>query len=189
MTTFALMWLLLLRLRDGTAGLAGVRVHAALALVVVAIQIALGGWTTSNYAALACPDFPTCQNVWWPSMDFARAFDLGQEVGPNYLGGLLHADARIAIHMAHRLGAVAVLVVVGALVWRLWARSDARTLAATLGGILIAQIALGVANVHFSLPLAVATAHNATGALLLLAVVTVNYRSRDADAARARDHD
>jgi cytochrome c oxidase assembly protein subunit 15 len=117
-------------------------------------------------------------------MDFARAFDLGQEVGPNYLGGLLHADARIAIHMAHRLGAITVLLIVGALAWRLWQHGEARRLAVAVAGILLAQLALGIANVHFSLPLAVATAHNGVGALLLLAVVTVNYRSRSASGTR-----
>lgn len=184
MTTLALLWLLVLRLRRTAAGLERLRGHAWLALAAVVMQIALGGWTTSNYAALACPDFPTCQNVWWPQMDFARAFDLGQEVGPNYLGGLLHADARIAIHMAHRLGAITVLLIVGALAWRLWQHGEARRLAVAVGGILLAQLALGIANVHFSLPLAVATAHNAGGALLLLAVVTVNYRSRSASGTR-----
>jgi cytochrome c oxidase assembly protein subunit 15 len=106
MSTLALLWLLLLRLRDGVAGDGRLRLHAALALVIVIVQIALGGWTTANYAALACPDFPTCQNAWWPGMDFGRGFDVTHPVGPNYLGGLLEGDARIAIHMAHG-GAVA----------------------------------------------------------------------------------
>jgi cytochrome c oxidase assembly protein subunit 15 len=178
MTTLALLWLLWLRLGQASARLGNLRAHAYVALAVVVLQIALGGWTTSNYAALACPDFPTCQNEWWPAMDFGRGFDLSQEVGPNYLGGLLHNDARVAIHMAHRFGAIAVFLVVGALAWRIGRAREANALAWVLGALLLAQIALGIANVELSLPLAVATAHNATGALLLLAVVTVNYRAR-----------
>jgi cytochrome c oxidase assembly protein subunit 15 len=184
MSTLALLWLLHLRLRSVPAAMARLAPHAWLALGVVVLQIALGGWTTSNYAALACPDFPTCQNSWWPRMDFGRAFNVAQEVGPNYLGGLLHADARIAIHMAHRLGAVAVLLVVGSLAWRLFAAPHTRLLGGVLGTVLLAQIGLGVANVLYSLPLGVATAHNAVGALLLLTVVTVNYRTLRPGVAR-----
>jgi cytochrome c oxidase assembly protein subunit 15 len=177
MATLALLWLLVLRLRAPPAIEVRLRAHAWLALAVVILQIALGGWTTSNYAALACPDFPTCQGVWWPDMDFARAFHVTQEVGPNYLGGLLHADARIAIHLMHRMGAIAVLLVVGSLAWRLATQASSRSLGTCLAAVLLVQLALGIANVVLSLPLAVATAHNATGALLLLVVVTVNYRA------------
>ncbi len=182
--TLSLLWLLWLRLRPALQPIAGVRNLAIAALVVVVAQIALGGWVTSNYAALACPDFPTCQNAWWPEMNVAKGFDVFQHVGPNYLGGLLDGDARIAIHMAHRLGAVAVLVIVGFLVWRL--RTTSPRLAAVLGAVLAVQLGLGVANVVFSLPLAVATAHNAGGAALLLTLVQVNYRSLR-PAQRKRD--
>jgi len=182
MSTLALLWLLLLRLRDGVESGGGFRLHAALALVVVVVQIALGGWTTANYAALACPDFPTCQNAWWPDMNFAAGFDVTHPVGPNYLGGLLEGDARIAIHMAHRLGAVAALLIVGSLVWRMLQSAGWQRLGIVVGSLLIVQLALGVANVWLSLPLAVATTHNATGALLLLGVVSVNYRSFRAEA-------
>lgn len=173
--TLSLLWLLWLRLGRSARALPGIGGLAVAGLVMVIVQIALGGWTTSNYAALACPDFPTCQGVWWPAMDAAKGFDVLQAVGPNYLGGLLDADARIAIHMAHRIGAVGVLIIVGALAFRL--RSLAPGLAAGLAGILALQLCLGIANVEFSLPLAVATAHNAVGAALLLTLVQVNYRS------------
>ncbi len=182
--TLSLLWLLWLRLRPALQPIAGVRNLAIAALVVVVAQIALGGWVTSNYAALACPDFPTCQNAWWPEMNVAKGFDVFQHVGPNYLGGLLDGDARIAIHMAHRLGAVAVLAIVGFLAWRL--RTTSPRLAAVLGAVLAVQLGLGVANVVFSLPLAVATAHNAGGAALLLTLVQVNYRSLR-PAQRKRD--
>jgi len=179
MTTLALLWLLLLRCRNASAAppTGAFHFHAALALAVVIVQIALGGWTTSNYAALACPDLPTCQGAWWPAMDFRHGFAVAQSVGPSYLGGLLEGEARIAIHMAHRIGAVFVVLVVGSLALRMLQTRAWRAHGAVLGALVLVQFALGVSNVAFSLPLAVATAHNATGALLLLASVSVNYRS------------
>ena len=171
--TLALLWLLALRLGVGPQGGAVPQLGrlATVALAVVVAQVALGGWVTSNYAALACPDFPTCHGEWVPAMDFRQGFDVAQTVGPNYLGGLLDSEARIAIQFAHRLGAVAVLAVVGLLGWRLWMAGS--PLAPWVLGLLAAQWALGILNVLLNLPLAVATAHNACGALLLLALVTV----------------
>ncbi|MFU8813745.1 MAG: COX15/CtaA family protein [Pseudomonadales bacterium] len=176
-TTLSLLWLLCLRL--------GVLSHlrapravlplAGVALVLVVVQIALGGWVASNYAALACHDFPTCHGEWWPEMNFAEGFNFAQAVGPNYLGGQLESDARIAIHFVHRLGALVVLFAVGLLVWRL--RQAGSALAMPLAAILGLQLLLGVLNIWLALPLAVATAHNAVGALLLVTVVTVNYRA------------
>jgi heme a synthase len=175
--TLSLLWLLCLRL----GVLANVRAPrpvlplAAVALAVVVVQIALGGWVSSNYAALACHDFPTCHGDWWPEMDLAQGFNLAQGVGPNYLGGQLESDARIAIHFVHRLGALAVVLVTALLAWRLHrARSP---LAGPLLAVLGVQVALGVLNVILALPLSIATAHNAVGALLLLVLVTVNYRA------------
>ena len=171
--TLALLWLLALRLGIGPngGGMAPFGRLATIALVVVVAQVALGGWVTSNYAALACPDFPTCHGEWAPAMDFRQGFDVLQTVGPNYLGGLLDSEARIAIQFAHRLGAVAVLAVAGLLGWRLWKAGS--PLAPWVLGLLAAQWTLGILNVLLNLPLAVATAHNACGALLLLALVTV----------------
>ena len=144
---------------------------ATAALAVVVLQVALGGWLTSNYAALACPDFPTCHGEWLPEMDFGTGFDVTQTVGPNYLGGLLSSDARVAIHFAHRVGAIAVLLVVGVLAWRLGNRAAGWSLAALLG----VQLALGIANVVFALPLAVAVLHNAGAAALMLMLVMVSF--------------
>lgn len=171
--TLALLWLLALRLGIGPkgGGLVPLGRLASVALAVVVAQVALGGWVTSNYAALACPDFPTCHGEWVPSMDLRQGFDVLQTVGPNYLGGLLDSEARIAIQFAHRLGAVAVLAVVGLLGWRLWKVGS--PLAPWVLGLLAAQWTLGILNVLLTLPLTVATAHNACGALLLLALVTV----------------
>jgi heme a synthase len=146
-----------------------------LGLVLVVLQIALGGWVSSNYAALACHDFPTCHGDWWPEMNLREGFNFAQTVGPNYLGGQLESDARVAIHFSHRLGALAVLLVVGALAWRLF-RSQS-PLAWPLTVVLVAQIVLGIMNVMLALPLSVATAHNLMGAVLLLVMVTVNYRA------------
>ncbi|TQV70716.1 heme A synthase [Exilibacterium tricleocarpae] len=185
-TTLGLLWLLAQRLGryhwalgGGVfTALKGLRGLALAAMAVVFMQIALGGWTSANYAALACPDLPTCQGYWWPPADFTRGFDLAQHVGPNYLGGLLDNEARVAIHMSHRLGAVTVLLVLSLLIWRLWRLQEprVRVMAGVIGGILALQILLGLSNIIWALPLSVAVAHNGGGALLLLALVTLNHR-------------
>ena len=172
MATLGLLWLLCLtRRRPAWLDVPAAGGLAIVALVALTAQIALGGWLTSNYAALACPDFPTCHGLWWPPMDFASGFDVAQRIGPNYLGGLLSSDGRVAIHVAHRLGAVFVLVAVGALAWRL----GNRPLAWAIGAALAVQLGLGIANVLFALPLAVAVLHNAGAAVLLLLLMAVNY--------------
>ena len=113
--TLALLVLLVLQtggyLRTGAASGKMLRQFAALALVVLICQIALGGWTSSNYAGIACPDFPTCQSLWWPPMDFRNAFSW-HGLGPDYQGGILGDPARIAIHVVHRLGALVTLIMV-----------------------------------------------------------------------------
>ena len=180
MTTVSFLGLLALRLGwplPRARELAGAAIGMA-ALVAVVLQIALGGWTTSNYAALACPDFPTCQTQWGPPMDFAKGFDFMQEVGPNYLGGLMDGTARVAIHFSHRVGAIVASLLVLALVYRCLRSADAplRQLGLALLGILTIQILLGISNVVFTLPLKVAIAHNGVAAVLLLTLVSVNYR-------------
>ena len=168
--TLALLWIYALKI--GAVRLLPVPrklAHPTAAVIgIVVLQVALGGWTSSNYAALACPDFPTCHGSLLPDMDFRAGFNLAQDVGPNYLGGLMTSDARVAIQMTHRLGAFIVLAAVGWLAYRL-----AGTLRWTLAGVLVVQFGLGVANVLAQLPLAVATLHNAGAALLLLALITV----------------
>ncbi len=188
--TFSLLWLLSLRLQNSPWSLAsnsyrrlvGLRPLLWVAIVAVVMQIALGGWTSSNYAALACTDFPTCHGEWWPAMDFQRAFNFAQSVGPNYLGGLLEGDARTAIHMTHRIGALVVTLVLLLLMTRLWqvASRKARRLTGIIGLLLVVQVSLGITNVLASLPLSVAVAHNAIGALLLLSLVTLAHRSYSA---------
>ncbi|MFZ5653970.1 MAG: COX15/CtaA family protein [Pseudomonadota bacterium] len=186
-STLALLWVLALRLRNAPwvvpAAPAGrlrrLKPWMILGVVTVFCQIALGGWTSSNYAALACADFPTCHGQWWPAPDFARGFDVAQEVGPNYLGGLLESEARTAIHVAHRLGALAVTLVLLGLAAALLAIdwTGARRLAVALSAALVLQIGLGVANVLLALPLPVAVAHNLGAALLLLVLVTLAART------------
>lgn len=192
MSIFSLLWLLYLRL-DNRRWCISAAFRARLdrfkpwlitAIVVVAFQILLGGWMSSNYAAFACPDFPTCHNSWWPgAMDFRSGFDLLQRVGPNYSGGLLESDARTAIHMAHRVGAVVTTLFVAALMLGLVLQKD-RSLTGLAILVLVAlalQVALGVSNVLFMIPLSVAVLHNAGGALLLASLVLLATRVWMAD--------
>jgi cytochrome c oxidase assembly protein subunit 15 len=190
-TTLSLLALLVLRLRSRVRGglaqtavlkSAGTRLWLYGGLLLVIMQIALGGWTAANYAAVACTDLPTCGGQWWPQdMDFAHGFDITQHVGPNYLGGKLNADGRVAIHVSHRLGAVVVLVYFSVLLGLLWARRRRNGLGQSVvvvAVVLLAQIGLGLANVILYIPLAVAVAHNATGALLLLSVIHLIWHQR-----------
>jgi heme a synthase len=149
------------------------------AILVVVLQISLGGWTSSNYAALACPDFPTCQEQYWPEMDFAQGFNIFQQIGPNYLGGLMHNEARVAIHVMHRLGALVVTLYLAILLWRLWRVPGNSGMVKPIIAValaLVLQLALGVSNIIWLLPLSVAVAHNAGGAVLLLTLIWLNER-------------
>ena len=153
------------------------RWRVILGICLLVLQIALGAWTSANYAALACPDFPTCQNSWWPDMNFTNAFVLWRELGINYEFGVLDSPARTAIHVAHRLGAVIVAAYWLLLSLRL-ALQGARAVRLATAAIMllvIMQFALGISNVVFQLPIAVAVAHNANAALLLLATLSLLY--------------
>ena len=183
--TLSLLTLLTLRLSGRFAPLqlpGPLRTLAAACLLLVIGQITLGGWVSSNYAAVACVDLPTCHGEWWPAMDFGKGFHLTQHIGPNYLGGQLDSDARTAIHMSHRIGALLVTLALLVLAWRLHAARLSR-LSALLMLALAVQVGLGISNVIFHLPLLVAVAHNAGGAALLLVMVLINYRLRAASAA------
>lgn len=137
------------------------------AMSVLVVQILLGGWVSTNYAALSCPDFPTCMGQWWPHTNFAEGFTLWRGVGVDYEGGLLDQNARVAIHMTHRIGALVVLAVFGWLLWHLWQTPGMVRPATALALLLAIQIGLGIANIVLGLPLAVAVAHNGVAALLL----------------------
>ncbi|SDU37203.1 COX15/CtaA family protein [Halopseudomonas salegens] len=180
--TLSLLTLLCLRLSGKFPALSGQRVArlrklAWVVLAIVITQITLGGWTSTNYAAVACVDFPTCHGEWWPETDFATGFNVMQEIGPNYLGGQMDGPARTAIHMTHRIGALVTLFAVLLLAGQLLSLGLVR-LAGLLALALAVQVALGITNVLAHLPLAVAVAHNAFGAVLLLVMVTVVYRLR-----------
>lgn len=156
---------------------AGLRRLALIGLVVLVVQIALGGWTSSNYAALACPDFPTCQNVAWPSMDVKDAFVLWRGLGIDYEGGVLDHPARVAIHFVHRLGAVVTALLLALLALQAWSKgrnTSIRVGGAVIGAVLVLQLILGPLMVVKGLPLLLATAHNGVAALLLLSVVRMN---------------
>jgi cytochrome c oxidase assembly protein subunit 15 len=155
-------------------------------LVLLACQIALGGWTSANYAALACGfDFPQCQGSWWPSPDFREGFVLWRGIGVNYEGGVLDAPARAAIQIAHRIGALVVFCYLGWLAHGL-ARAKLRGIAIAIGVLLIAQVTLGIGNVKLGLPLPVATAHNGVAALLLLSLIAALVRVTDSNRALTR---
>jgi len=184
MTLFALLAYTALRLTRTTpapADSAKLRRMTIAGIALVAVQIALGGWTSANYAALACGvDFPTCLGQWWPAADFHQAFVLWRQIGVDYEGGVLDAPARTAIQLAHRIGAFVVFGHVFATALRAARTSGLRAYAFALGAALIVQITLGISNVVFGLPLPIAAAHNAGAAVLLFALLALLVRLRPA---------
>ena len=194
LTTLGLLWWLMLSLPSSSWGatalksagrkisgggalpIASAHQLALLGLAALAVQIALGGWTSSNYAAVACLDFPTCQGVWWPHGDYRNAFVLWRGLNINYEGGVLDNPARTAIHVTHRLGALvaAVALTLAALfVLRRRGLSGARLRAWALLGALGLQLLIGISMVLKAFPLWLATAHTAGAALLLLATLAL----------------
>jgi cytochrome c oxidase assembly protein subunit 15 len=171
MTTLSLLaWLALARWPHVPAPeLRALRAVAALALLAVAIQILLGGWVSANYAALACPELPRCPGP----MDYANAFHVVRELGQTAQGELLSFNALRAIHWTHRLFANVALAAVLFAAFRAWRLE--RRLALLVALFVLLQFALGVANVALGLPLALAAAHNAGAALLLGALVVLNF--------------
>jgi len=178
LATMALCWWLALRVDRTTRppGERGLRRLAAAGLVVLVLQIMLGGWVSTNYSALACPDFPTCQKSFWPEMDFKDAFVLWRGLGIDYEGGVLDHPARVAIHFVHRIGAVVTALVLGFLAWRAVRTGQSRAVrvaGAALAALLVVQWTLGPVMVLKALPLELATAHNGVAALLVLAMVAL----------------
>jgi heme a synthase len=206
-TTLSLLWWLVLTLRQARRGVASgvtggvpsdvvsaarnisgavpargvvvARRLALLGLIAISLQIALGGWTSSNYAATACPDVPTCQGQWWPQADFRAAFMpwQGAHANPqlNYEGGVLDNPARTAIYLSHRFGAlVASLTLLAAAIAGLRLGGSAAPAALGLLLLLALQLCIGVSMVLRGFPLWLATAHNAGAALLLLATLALN---------------
>lgn len=149
---------------------------ARLAFVVLVAQIALGGWTSTNYAALACTDFPRCHGSFAPVADYANAFHVVRELGMTAAGDLLSNAALTAIHWSHRVGALVTAVALFLLGWRLCRQRACFAIGATVLVVLMLQLGLGIANVLLSLPLPLAAAHNAGAALLVGVMVWANYR-------------
>jgi len=159
----------------------GLRPWVVAALVVLACQIFLGGWTSANYSALICPEFPTCRGgAWFPPLNFGEAFTLWRGLGINYDGGILDAAGRTAILVSHRIGALLTFVVLTAATVRAFRSSISavRKLGLALFVVLLIQIGLGISNVVFVLPMPTAVAHNGVAALLLQTLVALLYLSR-----------
>lgn len=151
-------------------------------LAVLAVQIALGGWVSANYAALACAtDFPTCVGRWWPPHDFREGFVLWRGIGVDYEGGILDGASRIAIQLAHRMFAVVAFAALLAYAVKLWRTAGLRGWGALVALLACVQVGLGIANVKLALPLPVAVLHNAGAALLLFALVSLLARVRRPD--------
>lgn len=154
------------------------RPWALLTLLIVIAQIMLGGWVSTNYAALACVDFPTCHGQWLPEMDFHHGFQLVRELGMTAAGTHLSYDAITAIHWTHRVGAVVTFLYAGGFALVLLRTAGLARYGAVLLAVLLLQVALGIANVVAGLPLAVAAAHNAGAAILLVTAVVINFALR-----------
>ena len=196
LTTFSLLLycaLLVHQKRSGAQyrhrpGIAPNLVRLGIALLVA--QITLGGWVSTNYAALACPDFPKCKGEWLPETDFKEGFVVWREIGVNYEGGVLDAPARAAVHLTHRMGAIIVtcyLVLLAFLALRPKTTSffpgrEIQTPAVLMCVCLLTQVSLGISNVVFALPLWVAVGHNATAALLLASMIWLWWRNSGAQS-------
>ena len=182
LTTFSLLVWMAWRATDIPIRLADavvMRRWLIVGLVVLGLQIALGGWTSANYAALACGnDFPQCVGQWWPPHDFRGGFVLWRGVGVDYEGGILDGQSRIAIQMAHRMMAAVVFIYMLWLALKLLRTPGMRGWGGLLAALVVTQVALGIANVKLGLPLTVAVLHNAGAALLLFLLVSLLARLR-----------
>ncbi len=174
LTVLACLWWLRLKLAERNRYYSGnnkteqFKLWALVGLIIVYGQIALGGWVSANYAGLACIGFPLCNGQLLPTLNFHEAYNLFHPIGVNYQGGVLDSSARVTIHMVHRIGALVTLLYVGYLSVTMMISAKVqriRSLAMLIAVLLLTQI----------LPLSVAVAHNAVAALLLLAMVTLNY--------------
>lgn len=169
-----------LALREGEH--AGVRAPAAalrtaqVALAAVVVQIALGGWVSTNYAVMACPDFPLCQGELVPPMDFSHAFTLWRPLGMTGAGDAIPFQSLVAIHWTHRLFALVVIAAIGALLWHVRSAPGLKGPARALLALLVLQLLTGMSNVVLQWPLVLAVAHSGGAALLVALLVVVNYR-------------
>jgi cytochrome c oxidase assembly protein subunit 15 len=184
---------------DDTARPAAWRAAVMLLAVLSGLQIALGGWVSTNYAVLACTDFPTCHGLWWPTMDFAEGFALRRHLGLNAQGSTLEMDALTAIHYTHRLMAYVVLAALLAMAWALWREGksgagqgastpegqfalSARRWALFMVGVALWQAATGVSNVVMGWPLLAAVSHTGGAAVLVVGLATLWMRARSVES-------
>jgi len=188
MLILGLLWWTLLReqrfwrpVAAAPATLRRLRPRALFGLLLVIVQFALGGWVSANYAAMACPDFPTCQGTYWPGMDFLSGFVLWRDIGIDYEGIQLNLEAATSVHMAHRLGALISLLYVGWLALhtiRLGANDQLCRYGLLVLVLLLIQTTLGIITVLMHLPVPVVVAHSAAGALLIMSLITLNHAVR-----------
>jgi cytochrome c oxidase assembly protein subunit 15 len=176
--TLTLLLILFLNIRHGnpTAWGSSVRTLALLGVIIVFVQIVLGGWTSANYAAIICEDFPTCQGAMIPPLDFSGAFTVSTEGVNSYLGGHLDNASRVTIQWMHRFGALVTTLYLAFLIFKLFV-SGWKKFALWILAVLVAQVSLGITNVVLSLPLAVAVAHNGVAVLLLMSLATLVHYS------------
>lgn len=185
-TTLCLLFLLYLRLRSNRISRSDFSVkkygrYALLGIVILAGQIALGGWTSSNYAALSCVELPICQSGWQDQMNFENSFDLVPPERDSYEFGHLSHDERVTIHVMHRFGAIVTAVYLAWLILMVYFKAKTSTFkssALLVGLALVSQIILGVGNVLFSLPLSIAVGHNIVAGCLMLTLIGLTYRLR-----------
>jgi cytochrome c oxidase assembly protein subunit 15 len=179
LTTLSLLFLIVRHNSQKTTYSKKLSKLLVLGLGAVIVQIALGGWTSSNYAAVACPDFPTCQAQWWPdNMNFKDGFDLWHGIGIDYEGGILDNEARTAIHFTHRLSAIFVTVILLIIGFLLRKIPTTLVLGSGLLAVLSVQISIGIALISFGFPITLAVLHNGVGALLLLTIIEAVRRTR-----------
>jgi cytochrome c oxidase assembly protein subunit 15 len=178
MLLLALLWSLWRSLRPAETVETGLRLKrgAQLVLLLLTVQIALGGWTSSQYAGLACPDFPTCQGQWLPDMNLNEAFRINEFTDANHEGGLLTLEARVTIQVMHRMVALLLSISIVTLSIALWRYHALRLSLSLLLTATVVQVSLGVANAVLLLPLPLALAHNSGAALLLICLLDLTLR-------------
>ncbi len=183
-STFLVIFLRSLKLQHDFEILKANRHLIMIGFVLIIFQIFLGAWTSTNYAARACLDLPYCQGELIPNTNFKEAFNLLQTIGPNYLFGQMSNEARVAIHITHRIGAVVVFLYSLFLIFKLKSKETLPVIGA-FGAILFLQVFLGINNVLSHLPLWNAVAHNIFGVMLFLCMIVIMYLSyRKVDAAK-----
>jgi cytochrome c oxidase assembly protein subunit 15 len=177
MTTFALLSVMALRqtkIAEGPAIRPAVKTFALVGLIALGCQIALGAWTSTNYAALACSDFPQCQGEWVPQADFTHGFHLFRELGYTAEGQLLSQSALTAIHWVHRMGAASVALILFSLAWVLLRAPGLQKFGIGIFIALGIQLAIGISLILWQLPLPLAVMHNGGAAVLLFSLVAAN---------------